>query len=98
MYGLRLLRARLRGLLRKKTVEREMEEELRFHVRMRAEENARHGMTPEEAERAALRSFGRWARVKEACRDVKGGGALETLWQDLKFGARTLRKHTGFTA
>src|SRR5947209_18482112 len=74
-----------------------MEEELRFHVKMRAEENARHGMTPEEAERAALSSFGRWARVKETCRDVKGGGVMETLWQDLKFGARTLRKNLGFT-
>jgi putative ABC transport system permease protein len=97
IYWLRLARGRLRGLLRRASVEREMEEELRFHVRMRAAENVRLGMTPEEAERAALRSFGSWARVKEACRDVKGGGVMETLWQDLKFGARTLRKNYGFT-
>jgi putative ABC transport system permease protein len=97
MYWFRLIRARLRGLLRRRSVEREMEEELRFHVRMRAEENVRRGMTPEEAERAAERSFGQLARVKEYCRDIKGGGLLETLLQDVKFGARTLRKSRGFT-
>ena len=97
MYWLRLIRARLRGLLRKSSVEREMEEELLFHLRMRAAENARRGMTPEAAERAALRSFGSWVRVREACRDIKGGGVVETLFQDLKFGARMLRKNLGFT-
>ncbi|HEX8354383.1 MAG TPA: ABC transporter permease [Pyrinomonadaceae bacterium] len=97
MYWLRIARTRLRGLLRKKSVEREMEEELRFHVRMRAEENVRRGMTPDEAERAALKSFGQWARVKENCRDFKGGGLVEVLLQDVKFGARTLMKNRGFT-
>ncbi len=97
MYWLRLLRTRLRGLLRKKSVEREMEEELRFHLRMRAEENVRAGMAPDAAERAALKSFGQVARVKEYCRDIKGGGLVETLLQDVKFGARTLMKSRGFT-
>src|SRR5215207_1806212 len=97
LYWLRLLRARLRGLLRKRSVEREMEEELRFHLGMRAAENVRAGMAPEEAERAALRSFGQVSRVKEYCRDFKGGGLVETLLQDVKFGARTLLKNRGFT-
>ena len=97
MYWLKLLRTRVRGLLQKKSVEREMEEELRFHLRMRAAENVRAGMAPEEAERAALRSFGQLARIKEYCRDFKGGGLVETLLQDVKFGARTLLKNRGFT-
>jgi putative ABC transport system permease protein len=97
MYWLKLLRTRLRGLLRKESVEREMEEELRFHLRMRAAENVRAGMAPDEAERAALRSFGQVARIKEYCRDFKGGGLVETLLQDVKFGARTLLKNRGFT-
>jgi len=97
MYRLRLMRARLRGLLRKRSVEREMDEELRFHLRMRAAENARRGMTAEEAQSAALRSFGSWVRIREACRDIKGGGVMETVLQDVKFGARMLRKNIGFT-
>ena len=97
MYWLRLMLARLRGLLRKDSVEREMEEEMRFHLRMRAQENVRQGMTEEEAERAALRSFGSWARISEACRDIKGGGGVETLIKDVKFGVRMLRKNFVFT-
>ncbi|HYY98056.1 MAG TPA: ABC transporter permease [Pyrinomonadaceae bacterium] len=97
MYRLRVARTRLRALFLKGRVERELEEELRFHLRMRAEENVRRGMSPDEAARAARGSFGSWARVKEACRDVKGGGLLETLMQDVKFGARTMRKNLGFT-
>jgi predicted permease len=98
MYWLRVARTRVRGLLLKGRVEREVDEELRFHLRMRAEENVRRGMTPDEAALAARGSFGSWARVKEACRDVKGGGLLETLRQDVKFGARTMRKNFGFTS
>jgi putative ABC transport system permease protein len=97
MYWMRLARTRLRGLLRRKSVEREMEEELRFHLRMRAAENVRRGMAPDEAERAAVISFGQLGRIKEYCRDVKGGGLVESLLQDLKFGARTLLKSRGFT-
>jgi predicted permease len=97
LYWFRLARTRLRGLLLKRSVEREMEEELRFHLRMRAEENVRRGLTPAEAEHAARASFGGWARVKEACREVKGGGVVETLLQDVQFGVRMLRKHFGFT-
>ncbi|HJQ31314.1 MAG TPA: ABC transporter permease [Pyrinomonadaceae bacterium] len=98
MYRLRVARTRLRALFLKNKVERELEEELRFHVRMRAEENVRRGMTPDEAARAARESFGSWTRIREACRDVKGGGVLETLRQDVRFGVRTMRKNRGFTA
>src|SRR5919205_1114082 len=95
MYWLRLARARLRGLLRGRSVEREMEDELRFHLRMRAEENVRRGMEPREAERAARLSFGNWTRIREDCRDVKGGGSVEIFFKDVKFGARMLRKNIG---
>ena len=98
MYWLRLWAARLRGLLRRGVVEREVEEELRFHVRMRAEELERGGMGREEAEREAERSFGQLGRVREACREVKGGGVMEALVQDVRFGGRALRKNWGFTA
>jgi predicted permease len=97
MYWLRLARTRLRGLLRRGSVEREMEEELRFHLRMRAAENVRRGMAQAEAAQAAQHSFGSWLRVKETCRDIKGGGVVETLMQDVIFGLRMLRKNPGFT-
>jgi len=96
MEKLRIVVARLRGLFLRRSVEREMNEELRLHIEMRARENMRRGMTEEEARRAAERSFGNLARVKEACRDVKGGGVIETLLQDLRYGARTLFKNRGF--
>ncbi|HEX8696734.1 MAG TPA: ABC transporter permease [Longimicrobium sp.] len=92
----RVVRARLYGLLRKGRIEREMDEEMRFHIRMRAEENVRRGMAPEEARRAAERSFGNLARIKDAARDVRGGGLPETLLQDLRYGARTLRRAPAF--
>src|SRR5258708_8483009 len=97
MYMLRLMRARLRALLRKESVESEVEEELQFHIRMREQENVRRGMPADQARREARRSFGNWARVREACQDVRGGGIVETLIQDVKFGARMLRKDPGFT-
>lgn len=49
LYWCRLMRTRLRGLLCKRSVERELEEELRFHLRMRAAEHARRGLTSVEA-------------------------------------------------
>lgn len=94
---LNLIAARLRGVLRRASVEREMDEELRFHVEMRAAENVRRGMNEAEARREALRSFGSLARVKEHCRDFKGGGMIDTLLQDLRYAARTLRRRPAAT-
>jgi putative ABC transport system permease protein len=97
MTVLRYFFRRLRALWRSDEIHDEIAEEMRFHIELRAEENVRRGMAPEEARREAERQFGRFSRIKEQGYDVRGGRWLEVTWQDLRCGARTLLKRPGFT-
>ncbi len=98
MRQLRIFSARLNGLLRREAVIGDMDEEMRLHLEMEAEANMKRGMPPEEARRAALRSFGNFDKLRERGYEVRGGGRLETLFQDLRYGARVLAKNKAFTA
>ncbi|HEV8581987.1 MAG TPA: ABC transporter permease [Thermoanaerobaculia bacterium] len=72
--------------------ERELEEEIRFHLQLATEKHLEAGSSPAEARSAARREFGNADLVKEATRDVWGLGWVEQLSQDLHYGARILWK------
>jgi putative ABC transport system permease protein len=76
--------------------ERDLEEEIRSHLRMAAEDRADTGVDPADAERAARREFGNVALVKEVTRDMWPGGWLDRLAQDVRFACRLLRRNPGF--
>jgi len=97
MEWLNILIARLRGLLRRDAVIDDIEEEMRSHIELETQTNIERGMKPEEARRSALKNFGHLGRIRELAYEIRGGGIMETLWQDLLFGARMLRKNSGFT-
>jgi hypothetical protein len=79
-------------------MESEMDAELRFHMEAYAEDLMRSGLLHQEAMRRARLEFGGVERAKEECREARGLSFFETFVQDLRFGARMLRKNPGFTA
>ena len=86
-----------RAIFHKDEVERDMDQEVRFHLEMEIQQNISRGMSAAEARLVALRSFGGVERFKEQCRDEKGGRLIEALFQDLKYGVRVLIKTPAFT-
>jgi putative ABC transport system permease protein len=78
-------------------MERELDVELQFHLDMLAAEHVRRGMSPEAARRAALTLFGGVEQVKDDVRDTWIVRLVETVAQDIRHGARSLRKNAGYS-
>lgn len=90
------VRSWLRGTLQRRLMEREMDEELRFHMHRYADDLVRGGMERGEAERQARLQFGSLGRTKEACREARGLDLLDSVFVDIRYGLRLLRGSPSF--
>ena len=88
---------RLRALFRKEELNKQLSNELAFHLEKQIDHNIAAGMPPDEARYAALRKFGGVEQVKERCRDLRRVSYLENFLQDVRYGLRQLRRAPGFT-
>ncbi len=95
---LRKIAGSIGSLFGSRREERELDEELAFHVERETEENVRRGMPAEEARRAALLRFGGVAKTKDETREAGHAVWLDTTLQDVRYGLRSLRRNPGYAA
>jgi predicted permease len=91
------IRFRLSAVFHRSQVNADLEEELRSHIELRADDLERSGVPRHEAERRARLEFGSDLRFREECQDAAGWTFVESLFMDLRFAIRKLRKSPGFT-
>lgn len=92
------LMSRLVSLIRQRRLDRDLQDELRAHLEMRAEDNIADGMREQEAREDAVRRFGNLTLIHETARTQRIARWLETIWQDVHYALRLMRKKRGFTA
>ena len=90
--------SRLAATLCPRRVDRELEQELRAHLELAAEDAERRGQSPADARRAAALDAGGVVQTMEALREQRGVPWLEDLVRDLRYGCRMLARNPGFTA
>ena len=87
---------RLKALVRRRELDRDLDDELQFHLAMREQKLREQGVSSEEAPYAARRQFGNVTRLKETSRELWGFRWLETFAQDLRYGMRQLKPEPRF--
>ena len=97
MTRLRIALSRLWALLHSRQMDREIDDEISSHLAEATDEYVRQGLSPEEARRAARRSFGGVVQARELHRQVRSFTWLDELSRDLRYTVRTLRKSPTFT-
>ena len=91
-----ILRAVLRSLFFGARVERDLDDELRFHLQTVTDRYLANGLSPADAHASALRDLGGLEQRKDDCRDVRRTARLEQLGRDARFALRMLRRNPGF--
>jgi putative ABC transport system permease protein len=86
-----------RNLSHKQESEQDLDQEVSSYLELLTEEKIQSGMAPEAARRAARLELGGVEQVKEQVREVRAGIWLETVVQDVRYGARVLRHNPGFS-
>ena len=89
---------RISALWRARELDRELEDEMAFHLAMREQSLRDQGVAAGAARDAATRQFGNTLKVKESLRELWRWGSLDRAWQDLRFGLRLARRQPAFTA
>src|SRR5262245_23170755 len=84
------------GSLRRRRAERELDDEMRYHLDLELEAQRNAGLTPGEARDAALRAMGAIEKSKDECRDLRRGRLASEFVSDLRYAARALRRSPGF--
>jgi len=84
-------------LLRRRTLERDLERELAFHIDAQTEDLVRGGVPRDEARRQARILFGGVELIKEETRDARGTGLVEDWWRDTRHALRSMRRSPAFT-
>src|SRR5580658_2229012 len=90
------LSRRISNLFSRSRVEREIADELKSHIEMRVEDNVAAGMSPEEARRDAFLRFGNPTVMKERVAGADAALGLDSIWADLRYAFRQLRRSPGF--
>jgi predicted permease len=92
------LQSFFRGAFRRSRFEREMDDELRFHIEARTEDLVRSGISPRDAVRRAHLQFGGLEVLKESCRESRGLALVDESARNLRYAIRSFRRSPGFTA